>query len=50
MAGIAALRKLDPLMHNKYRNDPVRLAEWLSASHVERAPRTKEKKPAAPVA
>jgi hypothetical protein len=36
MAGIAALRKLDPLLRNKYRNDPVRLAEWFSASRVER--------------
>ncbi len=35
MAGIAALRKLDPLLRNKYRNDPVRLAEWFSASRVE---------------
>jgi hypothetical protein len=46
-AGIAALRQLDPVMRNKYRNDPVRLAEWLSASHVERTPKNK-KEDAAP--
>lgn len=38
MAGSAAARKLDPLMRNKYRNDPPKLAEWFSASRVERSP------------
>ncbi|MBC8126562.1 MAG: hypothetical protein H8M99_05380 [Gloeobacteraceae cyanobacterium ES-bin-144] len=38
MAGSAALRNLDPLMRNKYRDNPVKLVEWLSASHVERTP------------
>ncbi len=32
MAGMGALRRLDPLMRNKYRNDPVKLAEWFTAS------------------
>jgi hypothetical protein len=48
MEGIAALGKLDPLMRNKYRNQPVKLAEWFSASRIERAPRKAE--PAAPTA
>jgi hypothetical protein len=48
MEGTAALRKLDPLMRNKYRNQPVKLAEWFSTSHVERAARKAE--PAVPVA
>ena len=45
---IAALRKLDPLMRNNYRNQPVKLAEWFSASRVERTPKKAE--PAAPTA
>ena len=48
MEGIAALRKLDPLMRNKYRNQPVKLVEWFSASRVERTPKRAE--PAAPTA
>jgi hypothetical protein len=36
------VRKLDPIMKNKYANDPGALAEWISASHVERAPRRKK--------
>ncbi len=47
MAGIAALRKLDPLMRNKYRNDPVKLAEWFTSSHVERVASKKKAPPAA---
>ena len=43
-AGAAALRKLDVLMRNKYRNDVVKLAEWLTASHTERVPRKKKTK------
>ncbi len=41
--GAAALRKLDALMRNKYRNNVTKLAEWLTASHTERPPQ-KEKK------
>jgi len=33
------VRKEDPIMKTKYANDPGTLAEWISASHVERAPR-----------
>jgi len=40
------MRKLDAIMRNKYANNPGVLAEWLSASHTERAPR--RKKPDAP--
>lgn len=47
-AGMKALRTLDPLMRNKYRNDATRLAEWLTASHVARVPR-KAKEPVMPV-
>jgi len=34
-----AVRGLDAIVHNKYRNDPVTLAEWATARHVERTPR-----------
>ena len=36
------VRKLDPIMKNKYANNPGALAEWISASHIERAPRRKK--------
>ncbi len=31
--------KLDPAVKRKYRDNPQKLAEWLVASHVERAPK-----------
>ena len=31
--------KLDGIMKNKYANNPGALAEWTSASHIERAPK-----------
>ena len=31
--------QLDVIVKNKYANDPAVLAEWASASHIERAPR-----------
>ena len=43
---VEIVRKLDAIMKNKYANDPGTLAEWISASHIERAPR--RKKEAAP--
>ncbi len=44
-----ALRKLDPIIRNKYANDPATLAEWTSASHIERAPKRKaESSPSTP--
>jgi hypothetical protein len=36
------LRKLDAIVKNKYANNPSVLAEWLSASHTERAPRRRK--------
>jgi hypothetical protein len=39
------VRKLDPIVRNKYANDPATLAEWTSASHVERAPKHKSTAP-----
>ena len=43
--GISTLRKLDPIVRNKYANDPATLAEWTSASHTERSPRHKAAPP-----
>ncbi len=37
--GNEAVRRLDAIVRNKYANNPAVLAEWTSASHVERAPR-----------
>lgn len=38
----AKLRKeLNPIVRNKYQDDPATLAAWESASHVERAPKKK---------
>ena len=37
--GLGVVHKLDGPMKNKYANNPGTLAEWLSASHTERAPR-----------
>lgn len=42
--GMIAKRILDGIVRNKYANNPGKLAAWLSASHVEAAP----KKPAPP--
>lgn len=36
------VRKQDAIMKNKYANDAGALAEWISASHIERAPRRKK--------
>jgi len=43
--GMDLLRKLDAIVRNKYADNPGVLAEWTTASHVERAP--KRAKPAA---
>ena len=42
--GMKIARELDPVMRNIYENDPGKLAAWLSASHVERAPRSRAAK------
>ena len=42
--GLKCVRELDVIMRNTFADDPVSLAAWLSASHIERhAPRTKKK-------
>jgi hypothetical protein len=43
--GMDVLRELDAVMRNIFRSDPARLAAWLSASRVERAPRRKKSEP-----
>ena len=40
--GVEIVRKLDGIIKNKYANHPGVLAEWISASHVERAPRRRK--------
>ena len=35
------VERLEVVVRNKYRNDPARLAAWVSATHLERAPRAK---------
>jgi len=37
--GVAAVRQLDAVIRNKFRDDPSTLAAWTSASHTERPPR-----------
>jgi hypothetical protein len=37
--GMNAVRKLDAIVRNKFRNDPATLAAWESARHVERITR-----------
>lgn len=37
--GLNAVRELDAIVRNVFRDDPAALAEWTSASHIERAPR-----------
>lgn len=46
--GTRAVRELDAIMRNTFRNDPTTLARWLSASHVERGTRShaQQQKPA----
>ena len=37
-----SVRILDGIVKNKYANNPGKLASWISASHVEKAPKKKE--------
>ena len=46
--GMVKVRILDGIMRNKYANDPGKLAAWLSASHVEKAPKSIPKPPVVP--
>jgi hypothetical protein len=36
-----AIRRLDAIVRNTFHNDPVKLAGWERARHVERTPRSK---------
>jgi hypothetical protein len=46
--GMDLLRKLDAIVRNKYANNPGVLAEWTTASHVERAPKRAKPDPSPP--
>lgn len=46
--GLNTVRQLDAIVRNKFTNDPATLAAWLSASHVERAPKPKKAEPPPP--
>jgi hypothetical protein len=37
--GLNAVRELDAIVRNIFRDNPAVLAEWTSANHIERAPR-----------
>jgi hypothetical protein len=37
--GFTALRRVDPIVRNVFRDQPAKLAAWASARHLERAPR-----------
>jgi hypothetical protein len=41
--GMNAVRRLDVIVRNKFRNDPATLAAWESARHVERPARTRKR-------
>jgi K+ transporter len=41
-SGRVVVRDLDPVMRNIFAGDPAALAEWESASHIERAPQHAE--------
>jgi hypothetical protein len=42
---VRAVKQLAPIVRNKLQNNPAALATWESASHVERAPKTKKPAP-----
>jgi hypothetical protein len=46
--GMGVVRELDAIMRNTFADEPATLAAWLSASHVERPPKSSSKKPPAP--
>lgn len=43
--GMVKVRILDGIVRNVYANDPGKLAAWISASHVEKAPKKKSPTP-----
>lgn len=46
--GVSTVRELDPIMRNIFDDKPGKLAAWLSASRVERAPRRNMQPPPSP--
>ena len=46
--GLAAVRELNPIVLNIYKDNEAELAAWESASHVERSPRRAEEKEETP--
>ena len=46
--GMVDVRVLDPVVRNKYADNPGKLAAWVSASHVQAAPSTPENPPPPP--
>jgi hypothetical protein len=44
--GMNAVRQLDAVVRNQYRDDPATLAAWERARHIERASRSKKVTPA----
>jgi hypothetical protein len=46
--GMTRVRELDTIMRNVFEDDPGRLAAWVSASHVERAPHRNTPAPTPP--
>lgn len=47
-SGMIIVRVLDGIVKNRYANDPGKLAAWISASHVEKAPKKKGPTPPNP--
>jgi len=43
--GTEKIKRLDPIVKMKYRNDAANLSAWLYASHVEREPQTEQPQP-----
>jgi hypothetical protein len=43
-----AVTSLNAIMHNRYANQPDKLAAWMTASHIERDPKRNSKKSDAP--
>ncbi len=38
--GLDAVRRLDPIIRNKFANEPAVLSEWEGARHIRRGPRS----------
>ncbi len=46
--GVTAVRRLDAIVRNRFRDKPPKLAEWATASHTERSPRPTPPEPTKP--